>query len=511
MYDALLNEIKQNRLKNVPLVMELCDQLYTLGKENGNNEMIGAAFFYKAESLFYQDPNEAESYAIMSQQYLKEEDSPELLARLYNIQGIMCSNKDDLVTSLDHFIKCDKLCSKYNLYYIKGLCACNTGMNFQFLECYDKAIEYYEEALRCIDLDSNSNRDLASIVNIYSNMFVCYYHLYDEAESLNCLNILIENKAVIGQKFLLPLFESQYYQLVGESEKMNNKISATIEQALTTENVLACIDEYMSLCELLHKVKRFAALIKVLDWIDAHIAPDDVPRIRANLLKYRLKCIAEQRDFEEYVKWSEEYIRTVDLINDNYHLSVVNSAEQRLYIDKLEAEENKQEENALHDELTQLYNRQGLDTYMEPIFRKAAEEKTPISYYIIDIDYFKQINDSYGHTYGNQCIQSVADILSGLESKDTIVGRIDSDKFVIMNIGYSFEESDELAASIKDYVEALAIESSVSAVSDVMTVSIGVYFGIPEINDTLSAFMSSADAELLTAKENGRNQYSIGY
>ena len=89
------------------------------------------------------------------------------------------------------------------------------------------------------------------------------------------------------------------------------------------KHILEYIDTYQHLCDFLFELKEYDALLEVLDLIERKTNPTTLPRIRIQLLKYRLYCIESKRDFEEYSKWSKEYVRTYEILTDKYHRSVL--------------------------------------------------------------------------------------------------------------------------------------------------------------------------------------------
>ena len=156
-----------------------------------------------------------------------------------------------------------------------------------------------------------------------------------------------------------------------------------------------------------------------------------MPRTKIKLLKYRLKCIVEQHDFSEYEKWSDEFIRTFDLLSENFYQSIIDSAELRLYIANVKKQEEEERRKEITDPLTQFYNRIGFRYYAERLLKKATREKKPIAFFFIEVDFYKEIEDFYGKEYAEQCLLCISDALIGLQDSDTIIGKYNKSIFML--------------------------------------------------------------------------------
>ena len=138
--------------------------------------------------------------------------------------------------------------------------------------------------------------------------------------------------------------------------------------------------------------------------------------------------------------------------------------------------------------------------------------KTPYSscgMLVVDIDYFKAVNDTYGHLMGDVCIEAVADILRSVCSEKVFCSRYGGDEFMIIYSDLSVEEIRQTVEEIQQRVRALAISHRTSECSDIVTVSQGVFVRRPEEMDREWDFNAQADIALYHAKRDGRNRCRI--
>jgi diguanylate cyclase (GGDEF)-like protein len=124
-----------------------------------------------------------------------------------------------------------------------------------------------------------------------------------------------------------------------------------------------------------------------------------------------------------------------------------------------------------------------------------------LTYLIVDIDFFKQYNDTYGHQGGDECLRRVAESMRKTCSRaGDLVGRFGGEEFVALLPATNAEGGMLIAEAIRRNVEALAIEHAGSAVARVVTVSVGVTQMTPGTNVRLEDLFGQADAALYQAK-----------
>jgi diguanylate cyclase (GGDEF)-like protein len=158
------------------------------------------------------------------------------------------------------------------------------------------------------------------------------------------------------------------------------------------------------------------------------------------------------------------------------------------------------------DGLTGIANRRALDERFAQEWNRAIRLQTPLSYLMIDVDHFKQFNDRYGHYAGDQCLQSIAEILSGQPRRaQDLAARFGGEEFAIILPHTSLDGAAELAERIRESVFRHAIPHHDSAWACV-TVSIGCACLTPGIGDDRITLLNLADTALYRAKEQGRNR-----
>lgn len=169
----------------------------------------------------------------------------------------------------------------------------------------------------------------------------------------------------------------------------------------------------------------------------------------------------------------------------------------------------KLEKISNYDALTEIHNRRSFDEYISREWDRGIREKGELSIIMLDIDFFKQYNDTYGHLQGDDCLQQVAKGLSKCVSRSSdFVGRYGGEEFVILLPETHEEGAMEIAERARKIIEDLKIKHETSKIENYVTISLGVNTVIPTQDLNLKDFINNADGALYEAKKTGRNRVS---
>ena len=167
-------------------------------------------------------------------------------------------------------------------------------------------------------------------------------------------------------------------------------------------------------------------------------------------------------------------------------------------------------ELSITDYLTKLYNRRHFSHIFETELKRAKRDSYNFVLMILDIDFFKQYNDTYGHDAGDDVIKSVALTLKNkLKRSKDFVFRLGGEEFGIITSNIDSVGLNKLTNELLESIRKLEIEHKQSSVSNIVTISIGVK--IVDSNEEIeeSLIYKLADSALYLAKRNGRNQVVI--
>jgi len=162
------------------------------------------------------------------------------------------------------------------------------------------------------------------------------------------------------------------------------------------------------------------------------------------------------------------------------------------------------------DGLTGIPNRRRMDEYLSDEFKRAIRGNSPLSVIMIDVDYFKRYNDSYGHAAGDFCLQRVANAIKAtLRRPADMVARFGGEEFAVILPDTPTSAAVKLAEDIRKHVESLDVPHKTADTTTHVTISMGVAGALPDSNISATKLLAQADAALYQAKKNGRNRATL--
>ncbi len=159
------------------------------------------------------------------------------------------------------------------------------------------------------------------------------------------------------------------------------------------------------------------------------------------------------------------------------------------------------------DSLTHLSNRRAFDEYLSREWQRMAREFSPLSLILCDVDFFKVYNDTYGHPAGDNCLKTVAHILSETVKRPAdLVARYGGEEFAVILPNTEAIGAAHLAQNIRSKVRALKIPHTNSGVSEYVTLSLGIASVFPTSELSTDTLIAAADRALYQAKAQGRDR-----
>lgn len=217
--------------------------------------------------------------------------------------------------------------------------------------------------------------------------------------------------------------------------------------------------------------------------------------------------ITSMRTPEEETKGLK--LGAVDYITKPFTPSIV---EVRI-ANQIEFKRNKDDLKRLNrtDPLTGLSNRRHLDEYVQILKAAMVRTESALSVIMLDVDYFKNYNDHYGHSAGDECLRQVAHALAASIHRSTdFVARYGGEEFVVVLPATDSSGAQNFARQLQGIINNKEIPHEASETASHVTISMGIATLHAEDQTTpLEALMEHADKALYQAKQNGRDQFSI--
>jgi len=174
---------------------------------------------------------------------------------------------------------------------------------------------------------------------------------------------------------------------------------------------------------------------------------------------------------------------------------------------KLQSANKKLETVSITDALTQLYNRRYFNLIYNRELTRCIREQKQLVFMMLDIDFFKGYNDSYGHLQGDVALKTVASVMKEtLKRPGDYLFRLGGEEFGVLIADIDYENAYNMAQKIRKSVVDLKIEHKLNKASAFLSISIGVVILSPSQSVDEQEIIKTADENLYTAKDQGRNR-----
>jgi diguanylate cyclase (GGDEF)-like protein len=163
---------------------------------------------------------------------------------------------------------------------------------------------------------------------------------------------------------------------------------------------------------------------------------------------------------------------------------------------------------SLEDPLTGISNRRRFDTALEQSWRRAARKRQPIALLMVDVDFFKGVNDLHGHPYGDECLVAIAKIMRlHARRADDVVARLGGEEFVLLLPDTDAPGAEAVAMRLQESIRSLGVSNQASPFDKKLTVSIGIgAVNHPQTGVDPAVLVDCSDHALYDAKQTGRNR-----
>lgn len=171
---------------------------------------------------------------------------------------------------------------------------------------------------------------------------------------------------------------------------------------------------------------------------------------------------------------------------------------------RIKSLQDKLRETSIRDVMTGLYNRRYMEERMEQEFQRCKRHKHLMSVAMIDLDFFKKVNDTYGHDVGDNVLKILAGVLKGQLRKSDIISRFGGEEFVVILPETPLEDAKKVLNKVREHLSKIEI-SSPQGETFTVTFSGGVAGGDVSQFPSYADILRLADKNLYEAKRRGRN------
>ncbi|WP_028234146.1 GGDEF domain-containing protein [Pseudobutyrivibrio sp. MD2005] len=517
----LIGDIQKNRGKDSTALIQACDELLAYGKGLKDDALIGYAYFSKGETYYLlNDASNFYSQMLSCMGPMEHVKEWGYVAMANNMLGIVSLNRGNAPFALDYFIKAISICEDYSLPDIEWMIHMNLGSLYLNIEEFQKSISHTEIAYRYLLDHKDIENYTESITATLLGMGRAYLMLdqddkYLEIEKrlrVDCLPFLQEM-----DKIVIFCFFARVHQAISEEEARDYWIKMVNEHASTSMPILDVFDDFYDYLHMLLTIEKYDDFFNAYTILDDLTKRTAIKNLERKLLTLKIRYYRRVGQIEEYKIASVLYFELSEFMERENRLMVSNMiVMHNSYMELTQINRKVEEKNTFlqkrseTDPLTGMYNRLKLNEYSEEAFEKALINRTSIAVEILDIDFFKQFNDNYGHQKGDECIKFIANTLMKLaEYEGIFVARYGGDEFVVIYEGLSYEMVEAKANELREMIYEENVEHLFSLTDDRVTISQGICYGVPERDDSMFAYLQGADKMLYEVKQHSRNAIKI--
>lgn len=305
--------------------------------------------------------------------------------------------------------------------------------------------------------------------------------------------------------YLLALRDIQKeYDLTKELNKKNSLLS---EITQNQENMLMVYDENKNLIFLNDRFLDFFGLENISDFrikygsvSNAFIKDEDFFSVDTKLGSNWLDLLINSKNKENIVLLNDKK-------NDDIKAFIINISKSKTNnficsyseITNISLEKRELEKRVYRDELTKIFNRAKFNDFLNTEFSFFKRQKLDLSIIMLDIDFFKDINDNHGHDIGDEVLKYLSQIVNERLRESDIFARWGGEEFVILLKSCPKEEAYRFADELRLKIQNTSFINNIS-----VTCSFGVTSMLEE--DSIKDFIKRVDTLLYTSKKNGRNR-----
>jgi diguanylate cyclase (GGDEF)-like protein len=261
-------------------------------------------------------------------------------------------------------------------------------------------------------------------------------------------------------------------------------------------------------------LKSLQANLRHLSWQTQVIAKGDFSQQVDFMGEFSTAFNSMVRGLEEARSQLQTREKQLSILNENLRAEIIErkqveealmEANVRLHhnLEEIEKLQFRLREQAIRDPLTNLFNRRYMEETLERELTTANRERLPVSLMMMDIDYFKRLNDSHGHKMGDQMLQELGRLLQRMIRSRDVACRYGGEEFVIVLPGATLEVAGRRAERVRIEFSSIRLDNEQIAIS--CTVSIGIAT-FPLHAGSGEELLQAADQAMYAAKHAGRNR-----
>lgn len=484
---------------------------------NSKNKLEELAYEYAKEgkqALYDRKLDKAALSIQAAINLFKEIGNVEEYVRSLNLIGVIYAAIGNETMAVDFYLEGLECAISNRLYVMTLPFYNNIGSRYMELNEHDKAISYFKRA------EAELERPEMKLEGRYGawymvtclNFMSSYTSLKDYETALEYLK---KAEPYLGeeemQEYGVSFMVAQYklYWDMGETERVYEHLDEFLNGALNDASASDYVINMLSVCNLLSEMGEFDKWKMVIESFEQYAKEQASVYAQLILTEMWMDYYKATDEMQKYIHLCvdhAELYRKQKAIEDKERAAAI---DLKIQLQEKEAERRAAEQMSFADSLTKLGNRYRLCEDNCAMQMACSQNQSVMAIGVLDIDCFKEHNDTYGHIQGDETLKSLSNVFRDITEGIGMAYRFGGDEFVILVQDTDIEQISRMAETIKKRIHDLHIENINSKIIPEITVSQGYYCFVPQSEQSVEEILAKADKALYHVKENGRNQYYI--
>ena len=514
-------QIQTSQLKDIYLDGEVIVDHIPMKYQQYRERIVGMVYYYYAFCAMKNENQDlAWTYIIKALGYVQGEGTTQMLVKIYLLLGDIALYNGDQTSAIESYLSVLDLCEGENWVEEKVRALFHYGRIMMDYSHFEQAIEAYEKGLKECSETIISRLGETIYLRTTGGLIICYWKLKKDDLAEKYL-IQLERAQKIKRNGPEMDFEIKCLQLI-RSLKHDELDEASILEREILELLPTWEPERASKTATILSLKylllqqRYFYINQFFEWVWKQEDSEVIRGLKDWFAVIRFAYCLNSGDCTRLYDAGEELMSLgerdkVDRQNSFHRLSSMRVEIRR--IEKMQIELSLMNENllsdTLHDAMTGLPNRVYFADYAAQMVDRLRDSTIPLVVGIVDIDFFKCVNDTYGHVVGDESVIRIGKAIEEWAGTKFFCARYGGDEFVIIGEGLSVEEMEEMALQLKNKLREMEIRNSSSPIAPYITLSQGYFIHEVEQDLNIWNFLTVADNLMYQIKKTTKNDFQV--
>lgn len=510
----IMDEILNIRYKSPEKERELCFELLSQSDDDYSKAF---ARTYLADALHSLGLLESAIRECQMALEITEKNQYEKLSlTLYNLAGIIYTHIEDEQGALDYYFKGINLAKEMQDYMMCGALLANIAFVYRKFGAYDKASVALEKAYNMAKEAVQNDAHVEFSDKFYYKQTAGIALQKKEPDVALPLLQKVDPRGEYTEDTEMMTMYAVYYTQKNEKERSLSYLNIVMNNMENEGNEFERLSYYFDVIDLYLELQEFEKAQKVVQKAKNILRGMNISAKWVKLANYEVEISKALGDENNLQKAYQLFYEKDTQFDENRKQAAIKRLKKRIElqseIDKradMEAAQAILITKSERDELTGIFNRRGIRKYLSGKYCYAQQQEKMFAVMIVDVDYFKEFNDTYGHLAGDDCLKQIAGALTSALNDKGIVGRYGGDEFLVAVTDRKTEEITDIIINIRQKIKNLMLENVNSKISKYLTVTIGAVNAVPGKQTDILEYMHAADTALYEIKKDSKNGFLV--